>query len=439
MADKMITQPRVLVLAQNKMQPFTGGGVVLSNLFSEFESQKVIFIHRDKDYKYESGMREFKVNASWLKLNPIELIKIFFKYTLLALINPLKIRLNDILKLLLQSSHFCLPKLEDEQIKVFSPQVLYAWVSDCFWARSVIEVASRYNIPYVIHYMDNHIEMNSNSLVDLSLKDDFTMLLNKVNEKADRLYVISESMGAAYSKRWGKQCEVFHGLLDHEMWPWPNSKTEIDDGVFRIAFTGSAENGQLKGLKTIAESIARITNKAQCDIRLILYLTQNYALRVKSYLADFSFIEIRPHPNFSNLRSELASVDALLLAYGTDEQTINYYRYSFATKIVPYMMSDRAIFVYGPEEIEPIAYAKRDSWATVCISELPNDIDDSLLTFVKNLEQRKKMAEHAWCVGRNEHDLKINSNRFSDSLISTTIYSIGISAAPFTMVSLGSV
>ena len=152
-------------------------------------------------------------------------------------------------------------------------------------------------------------------------------------------------------------------------------KRKSDDGIFRIAFTGSAESGQLKGLRIIAQSIARISKNSQLNIKLILYLTESYASRVKPHMADFSFVEFRPHPNFSNLRAELASVDALLLAYGTDAKTINYYRYSFATKIVPYMMSGRAIFVYGPVEIEPVAYAKRDSWAKVCTSELPNDLN----------------------------------------------------------------
>ena len=418
MTDSIIKRPRVLVLAQNKIQPFTGGGVLLSNLFSDFESQNLLFVHRDKNYEYESGKREIKVGASWLRLKPINFLKSLYKYINLAFKNPLRIRLNHLFKLFLQSCYFHFPELEDKQICSFSPHVIYAWVSDCFWARSVIETAARYNVPYVIHFMDNHIETNSRSLSDLILKDDFTKLLNKVNKNADRLYVISESMKLEYSKRWKKKCEVFHGLIDYELWPWPNINKQSDDGLFRIAFTGSAESGQIKGLRIIAESIARISKNSQFNIKLILYLTESYASLVKPHMADFSFVEFRPHPNFSNLRTELASVDALLLAYGTDAETINYYRYSFATKIVPYMMSGRAIFVYGPVEIEPVAYAKRDSWAKVCSSEQSNDIDESLKTFIKNFDERMIMAEKAWHEGCNEHNLKFNANRFSESLLS---------------------
>ena len=51
MMDSIIKRPRVLVLAQNKIQPFTGGGVLLSNLFGDFESQNLLFVHRDKNYE----------------------------------------------------------------------------------------------------------------------------------------------------------------------------------------------------------------------------------------------------------------------------------------------------------------------------------------------------------------------------------------------------
>ena len=55
--------PRVLVLAQNRIQPYTGGGVVLSNLFGEFPAEKLIFLHRDIDYDFEIPYPEERLRA----------------------------------------------------------------------------------------------------------------------------------------------------------------------------------------------------------------------------------------------------------------------------------------------------------------------------------------------------------------------------------------
>ena len=53
--------PKVLILAQNKMQPFTGGGVVLSNLFDQFPADHLMFLHRDQDYDYRTPYTEHRL------------------------------------------------------------------------------------------------------------------------------------------------------------------------------------------------------------------------------------------------------------------------------------------------------------------------------------------------------------------------------------------
>ena len=105
-----------------------------------------------------------------------------------------------------------------------------------------------------------------------------------------------------------------------------------------------------------------------------------------------------------------------MLAFGFDKQTINYYRYSFATKIVPYMLSGRPIFVYGPDEIEPVRYAIKGGWASVVREHDSKLLINTINKLISDKDERDNLAKRAWVAGVAEHDLYSNVNRFKNSL-----------------------
>jgi hypothetical protein len=230
---------------------------------------------------------------------------------------------------------------------------------------------------------------------------------------AAAIYTISESMGQAYHSLWERPYEVFHGLLDTVAWPWPGERKA--DWVFTLVFTGSVESGQLLGLRDVAAAVARLV-KGGMAVRLVLYLTEQYERLVIREFAAFPHVEIRRHPDFSGLRMVLAEADMLVLAYGFDERTVHYYRYSFATKVVPYMLSGRCILVYGPDEIEPVAYAQRGGWAaTVNKSGVPGLVE-TIGALAAAPRERERLAREAYDAGCQEHDLAENSARFAHCL-----------------------
>ena len=406
--------PKTLVLCQNKINQFTGGGIVLSNLFGKVSPDRLMFFHRDVDYDDDSLFVEKRLNWRWLRFNLFNSIELFARWVVACLVFFKKPSLKDFKGILIQSCYFYFPRDVDQQVKEFSPDVLYAWCSDILWAETIKSVAVRYDIPYVIHFMDNHVDLDPKSTLEMATFPIFKRELAKLVNKSVVLFTISESMGGSYQKRWGKPYEVYHGLIESNKWPLSNTR-HLDNNSFKVAYTGSIEDGQLLGLKDIATALDKFISKG-VDVKLILYLTPVYTQSVKSSLGSFRCVEIKLHPDFSSLRNELLKADLLVLAFGFDEQTINYYRYSFATKIVPYMLSGRPILVYGPDEIEPVKYAIKGGWASIVREHDVELLFNTIKKLISDKNERESLAKRAWMAGIAEHDLHSNANRFKSSL-----------------------
>lgn len=387
--------------------------MVLSNLFHTFPADTVLFFHRDIDYSHQSFYRSHKLVWKWLRPNFSTFIRLLFRWIIESAKQPLQIGRRDLLALFAQSCRFRFSREMDAEIRQFRPEIIYAWVGDSLWAETLRETARRYSLPYVIHFMDNHVGIDPRTPLERALYPMFRRNLDAVAKGAASIYTISESMGQAYHALWGRPCEVFHGLLDTTAWPWPGEHKA--DGIFTLVFTGSVEQGQLLGLRDVAAAVCQLA-KGGMNIRLVLYLTEQYERMVAKEFAAFPQVEILRHPDFAGLRKILDEADLLVLAYGFDERTVRYYRYSFATKVVPYMLSGRCILVYGPDVIEPVAYARRGGWSATVNEPGVQGLMDTIGMLAASPRERERLARAAYDAGCREHDLVENSARFARSL-----------------------
>jgi hypothetical protein len=412
----MCDYPRVVVLTQNKIQPFTGGGVVLSNLFYGFPPENLIFLHRDRQYKDSSRYEEYRLTWPWLRVRINALARHLGIWALGVIREPRKARISDIVSLLKASSYFRVPRSIDQRIREFRPEIIYAWTSDSLWARTLRDAAMRYDTPYVIHFMDNHFEVQPTTPLQRALLLLFRQELASVACDAAALFTISDSMGQAYSGYWNRPYEVYRGAIETSKWPWPNLAEGEPDGTFRLAFAGSTDQSQLSGLSEVAKALDTLIQKGE-RVELVLYLTEHYACAARPILGRYRCVAIRPHPDTASLRAALGSADALVLAYSFDEVAVQYYRYSFATKIVPYMLSCRPILIYGPEGIEPVRYAVRGRWALVVARPKHDALVTAIMHLMNDGTSRASLAKAAWRAAQHEHDQHSQAARFGSSLL----------------------
>ena len=406
--------PRVLVLAQNKSQPFTGGGVILTALFGGFPADRVMFLHRDVDYALRSPFEEHRLDWRWLRLDVGALVAHLRAWLAAAIRAPRAARPGDLVALLQASCWFRAPRSVERRIRAFHPDVVYAWAADSLWARTLSKMAARYGVPFVIHFMDNHVELEARTPRERALAAVFRPTLANVASRASVLYTISDSMGEAYRGYWKKRHEVYRGANDIALWTWSAPRARAADDLFEIGFTGSADRSQIRALADIAAALDVLVRRGR-RVRLVLYLTEQYERAARPFLERFDCVEFRRHPDMASLREALVALDALILAYAVDDESKQYYRYSFATKMAAYMLSARPILAYGPEHIEPVAYAVRTG-ALLLPDRDRNKLADAIDRFIADEPLRQRMARAAWETGRREHDRDAQAARFLASL-----------------------
>src|SRR6185436_5382648 len=179
-----------------------------------------------------------------------------------------------------------------------------------------------------------------------------------------------------------------------------------------LVFTGSLESGQMGGLRDVAAAVDGLAGKGR-KVRLVLYLSELYEQRARPAFSGFKNIHYVRHPAAtSGLRAVLNQADLLVLAYGFDGRCQQYYRYSFATKTVAYMLSGRCILAYGPSGIEPIAYIERGGYGHVVLEEGSRALEEALEVLMDDAGRREEIARRAYQAGVEEHDLGPNAERF---------------------------
>lgn len=399
--------PRVLVLTNNKIQPFTGGGVVLASLFHQFPRENLFVVHTDPTVEADAGHAEYHLGT--LRPRLADAPRIVRLLARAAIRLSRSVRRSDLVQLVARSCRFRITPELDGRIRTFAPQVIYAWTGDSVWTRLVEECASRYRIPHVIHFMDNHVELSGTNPIEGIVHAEYRRDLARVVSKASGLFTISDAMGVAYRAKFSKPVEVFHGLIDKTGWAWPGPREP--SATFVLAFTGSVESGQLNGLRDVAAAADRLTRRGR-NVTLRLYLTEFYEPRARQAFREFENVEYVRHPDGAGLRAALNAADLLVLAYGFDTPSVEYYRYSFATKVVPYMLSGRCILAYGPPSIEPIAYVVRGGWGEVVSQPGVERVEHAIESLMDAPDRRERIARAAYEAGLKEHDLELNSARF---------------------------
>lgn len=417
------------MLCHDTLQPFTGGGATLSSLFSSFPRENLFSIHSDVCAPNESRLAgSYRLSGYDLRyLQAIESTRWLIR-TVRRLFpsetggngqvnedqsGPTSSRLG-LMDVLAHASYFRLKPQVLKAIADFQPELLYAWIGDATWGRTMMNVVRRFRLPYVVHFMDNHIGLKpASGWKGMAKTALFKRQVDRAVAGAAAIFAISDAMAAAYAARWKRRVLTFHGVMPTGCW----SKTmpKRVNSVFELAFTGSIEHGQLVGLLDVAQAVEKV-NQSGRRARLVLYITDYYRERVARHFASFQNSVVQPHPDADSLAEALLRADALVLAYGFDQLTQDYYRYSFATKLVPYMLSKTPVIAYGPPSIAPIDYVLSGGWAMVVTEQSVELLAESIKRLINDAGERARFGLLAHEAACREHDQTVVAGRFAEAL-----------------------
>ena len=367
--------PRVLIISEFYFNENSGGGVLLKNLFEKYPKDKLFILHEDVNANTNATLNSYLLKkpskiGGFLKkfLHPL------FIVLLIELKNFYKIKKKKKININLLT-----------ELNQFKPDMIYTIFGHYSLMCLIKDLKDKLNIPLITHVMDNVLATYNNKTKDYKL---FKYLIDSSKIRI----AINTKMSEEYQKIFGYNFEVLHNGVDKKK----IRKVIINQKTKTITYIGSVfKNAQLNSLVEITNVLKKLM-KENFDIQCFFYLPKNQKEIFESYFAKHQNIHIKEHNlNEKEYFKKISQSNLLLLASNFDDDSINYYKYSWPAKLGSYLMSKVPIFIYGPNKIYFINDAKKKKWAYVENEQSLLKLKNSIKKILYDENIRKQTLKYA--------------------------------------------
>lgn len=415
----MISDPKILIIGQ----PFDkkGGGITLSNLFAEWDKDKLAVAcstqllknlnkNACKQY-YQLGEKEFKwvfpLNLIERKL-PSGLLKLDDESNDTSIDNPSgykpsfrKTFIDFLFYPLLKYSglYYCRSKtkLSDsfcQWVDELKPDVLYVQFSGRDGILFAEKLYSYLKIPMIIHMTDDWLSTVGDKgffkkYWQKKIDKEFKVLIGQ----ASVLMSICEAMSDEYKLRYNREFTPFRNPINLKDW-LPFSKNHWDiKTTFNILYTGRIGMANGKSIMLISNVINSI-NQGELKIKLDIF-SPDFDTKNGDLINNKLGVNVKKPVPHKEMPSLLPSYDLLFLPLDFDKEGIDFAQFSMPTKTSEYMISGTPILVFADKSTALAKYALKYKWAYVVIDNNAKSLTNALTELYSNLSLRRELAESA--------------------------------------------
>ena len=427
--------PKVLIINQ----PFntnTGGGITLSNLFGNWNREKLAvacsgyLLTDDMDTRlcnnyYQLGSKERK----WMF--PFYLFRRKYysgtvKFTGRSKQNIVEKKSNFRVKLLVKYlypvldflgfSHFITrTHLSDafcSWIDEFAPEVLYTQASSLEDILFCLDVKKYTGKPLIFHMMDDWpATLDRKGLFSKHWRDKTDKMLKVLLANTDLAMCISDYMAEEYKRRYGKEFIPFHNPIDLNFWKKHQRQEYKLPASPTLLYAGRIGLGIDDSLKTIARTVQTVNEKFNFKLRLVIQ-----SLEAPAWIKDFEYVGHQEFVAYKDLPKLFAETDFLILPYDFDEDSIKFIKYSMPTKASEYMASGSPIIIFSPEDTALVQYANEYGWAALVIENKVAALAETISRLLCDEDLRKNIAGKAKSLAESSHDARIVTEDFQNCI-----------------------
>lgn len=366
--EELIGKRRIL-----SFQPFSvlgngGGPRILRRLVEGREDEVVFFSFADSKKVVPSKIKEipfilYPIQRSWMR----SFLRTFF---------------FNIRHRVLFNSH--IKRLKNEVSKL-DFDVLHI-LDHSIYSGALLDVAKAKNVPVWVSFHDHFKSTASSGIV--------TGELWKYSSKR---MVISDEIGKHYSELYGAKDYIIvtDGLKQNEISPAKNS---FSTNTLKVYFGGLLHLEYYELFESFHKALELFSKNKNRKVSLILRGTQNLDFLNNSKLE----IEYRPF-SIDNEVLRLEMNDADLLYLPIKYTDVEFYLYSFSTKMIGYLGASGNIFYHGPKEAAAAIFLEKNNCGIICdslnIDEIESCLQKSLSEFTYS-ENAKKIAHERFEMGK---------------------------------------
>lgn len=417
--------PKVLIIG-TYFDLASGGGITMSNLFRGWDKNRIAVAssrisHPDYsvcNINYQFGFAEEKRRFPfylWQRKEKSGLIDTPIKSSS----NSVKIAVSDSKKMKLYNDflHFFglyhyARKLQLSPeftiwLKEFKPDIIYTQLSTLESIRFVSSLQSKFNIPVIVHIMDDWPStISRKGILQTYWKNKIDKDFRSLIDKSKVLMSISDAMTDEYRIRYDKEFIPFHNPINVSYWS-KQSKVNYNANVpFIILYSGRIGAGICNCFFDITKAIKELVDRG-LNIEFQLQSTSNSFILKE--ISKYSFVKIKTPQPYDALPGLFASVDILLIPNDFDKKSIAFLKYSMPTKASEYMVTGTPILLYADEETAIVKHARRNKWGYIVSENNPSKLATAITELYENEDLRKELGQIArQYASENYCDIKVN-------------------------------
>ena len=301
-------------------------------------------------------------------------------------------------------------------VEHFQPELLYTQAASLHAVRLTQRLADMYQIPYVIHMMDDWPStLYADKLLSTYLRWRVLAEFEHLLKGSSGFLGISPKMCTTYQARYGYACIPFQNTLDLDAWKkHARHNSWKVSSPFVLMYRGRVGKSIDTSLIDIADAVQQLYQQG-IALRFDIYITPacNELTRKRYERADCVFVH-QPG-DFTSVPSALAAADLLVLCYDFDPGSIEFIRYSLPTKAPEYMASGTAILVYAPPGMAITEYASQ-GWGYTVLEKNQTNLQQAILQLMNDDILRETLGKRAQELVLQNHESQKVRDAFRQTL-----------------------
>ena len=289
-----------------------------------------------------------------------------------------------------------------EFIDDYNPDLIFTLFSNnIFLNRIILHILKISKKPLALYAWDNNYQWNKYQYSPFRQINHFfeRKYMQKVMNKAEKLYVISDVQKDDYERIFHKPCTVLTKGADFS---GEASYKENYNMPLQFIYTGNIGNNRWKSLALIADALAKI-NKKEIKGQLKIYTDTPLTKEMENALnKDKSSIIMGSVPA-GDVPKIQSKADVLVHAESFERKNRFLVRQSFSTKIVDYFKLARPILVIGPKEIASVDYFIKNNVGIVITDK--DDVIDKITYLIDNQNVISEIGKRLYDIGKKNHDI----------------------------------
>ncbi len=292
----------------------------------------------------------------------------------------------------------CVGKNVRLEINAFKPDLIYTLGADIRIYKVCRYLSKKYNIPVVVHHMDDFYNMKFT-------RRGSTNLLRAIATKKLRSEYVKIHKHSIQSLAIGPKMKFEYECDFHIPFEWvmncvageKDISQKLNQDVRLLIFSGGLHMGRGYVLKQIAEKIENTsymleiyTSKSECD-------------QYKKFFDQYKNTKLFVYVERSEMFNNISRADVLLHVESSKPEHVRYFRLSMSTKIPEYFISNKPIVCVGSQEIGTVGFLKDTGAAVICenVEEFVHKIDS-----LAPINERENLV----AIGRDLVDLYFNKS-----------------------------